>query len=37
MSTDISQEQAEPQLYLPHAGFLLGVFFNSEDGGNMLL
>jgi hypothetical protein len=23
--------------YLPHVGFLLGVFFNPEDGGNMLL
>jgi hypothetical protein len=38
MSTDISEEEGRALLATCfHAGFLLGLFFESEDGGDVFL
>jgi hypothetical protein len=32
-----NQHEARSACYLSHAGFLLGLFFDPEDGGDMFL
>jgi hypothetical protein len=36
-STDVSEEHVASASYLPQAGFLLGLFFDPEVGGDIFL